>query len=87
MSVQRRGPHVGLLVLVLCSLSLPLLVAQPAHAGHDWAPIKEHYSLDSNCIGETDPIGVVIFGDGITGEKPAGDGAVSHQLVPRRWSG
>ncbi len=53
----------------LCSLSLPLLVAQPAHAGHDWAPIEKHYSLDSNCIRETDPIGVVIFGDGITAQN------------------
>ncbi len=53
----------------LCGLSLSLLAAQPAQAYHDWTPLAAHYSMDSACASPVDPIGLVFFGDRITGQN------------------
>lgn len=55
--------------LILSGVVVSLLVAPRAHAGHDWAPIENHYSLSSGCQGEVDPIGLVLFGEGISGQN------------------
>lgn len=73
MSLERRSS--GLLALILASVSLPLLVAQSAQAeyypGDDWTPLTFAYSVSSdNCSGPpVDPIGIVLFGDGITAQN------------------
>ncbi len=69
MSLERRRP--GLLALILAGVSFPLLVAQPAQAEYDWTPLTYPYSVNTDdCSGPAvDPIGIVLFGGGITAQN------------------
>ncbi len=53
-------------------LCLALALAQPAGATRqapDWVPIESDYSQGEDCQGNVDPIGLVMFGEGITGQN------------------